>query len=116
MLCKIRKDGKSTSVYFFNGDVKHLKPDQTVVSLHLLQWELHTYNQEVQSPHYQSSNQITLDINLLSIVLMYDVVSMQVYFYAESKTTRADGLEVLTFRSKLYLKTMGCATCMYMYM
>ena len=24
-------DGKSCSVYFFNGDVKHIKPDQTVV-------------------------------------------------------------------------------------
>ena len=25
-------DGRSLSVYFFNGDVKHVKPDQTVVS------------------------------------------------------------------------------------
>ena len=24
-------NGKSTSVHFFNGDVKHVKPDQTVV-------------------------------------------------------------------------------------
>ena len=29
--------------YFFNGDVKHVKPDQTVVRLHLLQWELEHY-------------------------------------------------------------------------
>ena len=28
----ISSDGKSTSFYFFNGDVKHIKADQTVVS------------------------------------------------------------------------------------
>ena len=27
-------DGKSSSVYFFNGDVKHVKADQTVVSIY----------------------------------------------------------------------------------
>ena len=78
-----------------------MKPDQTVVSLHLLQWELHTYNQEVQNPHTRVAiKYLTLDINLLSIVLMYDVVSMQVYFYAESETTHtthADGLEIFNF-------------------
>ena len=25
-------DGKASSVYFFNGDIKHVKSDQTVVS------------------------------------------------------------------------------------
>lgn len=29
----ISADKKSVSVYFFNGDVKHVKPDQTVVSV-----------------------------------------------------------------------------------
>lgn len=28
----ISADGKSNSVYFFNGDIKHVKSDQTVVS------------------------------------------------------------------------------------
>ena len=27
----VSADGKSNSVYFFNGDIKHVKPDQTVV-------------------------------------------------------------------------------------
>ena len=27
----ISADGKSTTVYFFNGDMKYTKPDQTIV-------------------------------------------------------------------------------------
>lgn len=27
----VSTDGKSSTVYFFNGDVKHVKPDRTVV-------------------------------------------------------------------------------------
>ena len=36
------KDGKTESVYFFNGDVKHTKPDKTVVCVYC-KWFMSTH-------------------------------------------------------------------------
>lgn len=83
---KVGSDGKTVTITFFNGDVKQIMPDQTVVCiLHLLHFPINT---------------CVYTLNFRLGMLISTFFFLQIYYYADAKTTHTtypDGLEVLQF-------------------